>query len=158
MRHKWYHNIWDCVVTVSHWLYIRCINQFSCKHFPNVRWFIIVHKSLFAFRSCNTQIMTTMANTSADIISKMISNMCSSLKCIKLMYITRSLASCLNTLRPRQNGRHFPNTLFKCVISHENAWISIRFALKFVPEGLINNNPALVWIKYWHRLGDKPLF
>ena len=63
----------------------------------------------------------------------------------------------LNTLRPRQNGRHFPDDLYKCIFLNENVWILIRISLKFVPKGPINNNPALVQIMAWRRPGDKPL-
>ena len=63
----------------------------------------------------------------------------------------------LNTLRPRQNGRHFPDDLFKCIFLNENVWISIKNSLKFVPKGPIDNIPALVQIMVWRRLGDKPL-
>ena len=51
-----------------------------------------------------------------------------------------------NTLRPRQNVRHFPDDIFKCIFLNENIWISIKFSLKFVPKGPINNIPALVQI------------
>ena len=63
----------------------------------------------------------------------------------------------INTLRPRQNGRHFADDIFKCIFLNENAWISLKFSLKFVPKGPINNNPALVQIMAWRRSGDKPL-
>ena len=63
----------------------------------------------------------------------------------------------LNTLRPRQNGRHFPDDIFKCIFLNENVWISIKISLNFVPRGPINNIPALVQIMAWRRPGDKPL-
>ena len=63
----------------------------------------------------------------------------------------------LNTLRPRQNWRHFPEDILKSFSLYENAWISIKISLKFVPKGPINNNPALVQIMGWRRPGDKPL-
>ena len=63
----------------------------------------------------------------------------------------------LNTLRPRQNGRHFQDDIFKCIFLNENLWISIQISLKFVPKGPINNIPALVQVMAWHRSGDKPL-
>ena len=63
----------------------------------------------------------------------------------------------VNTLRPRQNGRHFPDDIFKCIFLNENVWISIKFSLKFVPKGPINNIPALVQMMAWRRPGDKPL-
>ena len=62
-----------------------------------------------------------------------------------------------NTLRPRQNGRHFPDETFKRIFLNENVWISIEISLKFVPRGPINNIPALVQIMAWRRPGDKPL-
>ena len=62
-----------------------------------------------------------------------------------------------NTLRPIQNGRHFPDDIFKFIILNENVWISIEVSLKFVPKGPINNIPALVQIMAWRRPGDKPL-
>ena len=63
----------------------------------------------------------------------------------------------VNTLRSRQNGRRFPDDIFKCIFVNENIWISIKFSLKFVPKGPINNIPALVQIIAWCRPGDKPL-
>ena len=63
----------------------------------------------------------------------------------------------LNTLRPRQNGRHFADDTFKRIFMNENVRISINISLKFVPNGLINNIPALVQIMAWRRPGDKPL-
>ena len=67
------------------------------------------------------------------------------------------IVSCLNTLRPRQNGRHFADDIFKCIFLNENVWIPIKISLKFVPKGPINDIPALVQIMAWRRPGDKPL-
>ena len=63
----------------------------------------------------------------------------------------------INTLRPRQNGRHFADDNFKCIFLNENAWIPIKISQKFVPQGPINNIPALVQIMTCCRPGDKPL-
>ena len=63
----------------------------------------------------------------------------------------------INTLRPRQDGRHFADAIFKCIFLNENAWIPIKISLEFVPEDPINNIPALVQIMAWRRPGDKPL-
>ena len=62
-----------------------------------------------------------------------------------------------NTLRPRQNGRHFPDDIFKWIFLNENVWISINISLKFVPRGPINNIPTLVQVMAWRRPGDKQL-
>ena len=63
----------------------------------------------------------------------------------------------LPTLRPRQNGRHFADDIFKWIFLNENVWTSIKISLKFVPRGPISNIPALVQIMAWRRSGDKPL-
>ena len=63
----------------------------------------------------------------------------------------------LNTLRPRQDGRRFPDDIFKCIFLNENARISLKKSLKFVPRVGINNIPALVQIMAWRRPGGKPL-
>ena len=79
------------------------------------------------FKSCNTKFINSMNNTT------------------------------FNTLRPRQNGRHFADAIFKRIFVNENIWIPIKISLKFVPKGSINNIPALVPIMAWRRPGDKPL-
>ena len=72
----------------------------------------------------------------------------------------------INTFRPRQDGRHFPDDIFNYIFLNENAWISIKISLKFVPKGPVNNIPssvqimapikrqAIIWtndgLVYWH--------
>ena len=63
----------------------------------------------------------------------------------------------INTLRPRQHGRHFADDTFKRILLNENVIISIKISLKFVSKSPINNIPALVQIMAWRRPGDKPL-
>ena len=62
-----------------------------------------------------------------------------------------------NTQRPRQNGRHLPDDIFKWIFLNENVWISINMSLMFVSRGPINNIPILVQVMAWRRPGDKPL-
>ena len=62
-----------------------------------------------------------------------------------------------NTLRPRQNGHNFADDTFKRIFMNENVKISINISLNFVPNGLINNIPALVQIMAWRLPGNKPL-
>ena len=64
----------------------------------------------------------------------------------------------IKTLRSRQNGHHLPDDIFKSIFLNENVWIAIKISLKFVPEGPINNIPALVQIMTWCHSGNKPLF
>ena len=40
---------------------------------------------------------------------------------------------------------------------NETVLILIKISMKFIPEGPINNIPALVQIMAWRRPGDKPL-
>ena len=63
----------------------------------------------------------------------------------------------INTLRPKQNGRHFPDDIFKWIFLNKNVWISINMSLEFFPRGPINNIPTLVQVMAWRRPGDKPL-
>ena len=50
-------------------------------------------------------------------------------------------------------------------IEAETKWMTLikttvfwlKFSLEFVPNGPINNKPALVQIMVWHQTGDKPL-
>ena len=63
----------------------------------------------------------------------------------------------LYSLRPRQNGRHFTDDIFKCIFLNENVWISLKLSLKFVPKVRIDVIPALVQIMAGRRPGDKPL-
>ena len=62
-----------------------------------------------------------------------------------------------NISRPRQNGCHFRDYIFKSNFLNENIWILLKVSLKFVPKGPINNNPAFVQIMAWRRPGDKSL-
>ena len=61
------------------------------------------------------------------------------------------------TLRPRQNGRHFADDVFKYIFLKKNVRISIYISLKFVCKGSISNIPAFVLIMAWRRPGDKLL-
>ena len=61
----------------------------------------------------------------------------------------------LNTSRPRQDGRHFPDNIFQCIFLNKNILIDV--SMKFAPKGPMNNIPVLVQIMAWGRSGDKPL-
>ena len=71
--------------------------------------------------------------------------------------MTSSCSFQVNTLRTRQNGRHFADDIFKCIFLNEHVWIPIKISTKVVPMGPINIIPALVQIMAWRRPGDKPL-
>ena len=71
--------------------------------------------------------------------------------------ISRHVESYIITLRPRQNGRHFADDIFKCIFFNESIWIWINISLNYVPKGPIDKMPALVQIMAWRCPGDKPL-
>ena len=76
---------------------------------------------------------------------------------VGLILLSVYVNQCVNTLRSRQNGPHFPDDIFKWIFLNENVWISINISLKFVPMDPINNIPTLVQVMAWRRPGDKPL-
>ena len=76
---------------------------------------------------------------------------------VKQLRLSMKPRATLNSLRPRQNGCHFADEIFKWIFLNENVWISINISLKFVPRGPINNIPTLVQVMVWRPPGDKPL-
>ena len=60
------------------------------------------------------------------------------------VFYALSLLSHINTLRPRQNGCHFSDDIFKLIFLSEKVWIMIKISLKIVPKHPIDNIPALV--------------
>ena len=63
----------------------------------------------------------------------------------------------LNLSFPGQNGRHFPNDIYKYNFKNETFRILIPISLKFVPKGPIDNKAALAKVMAWRRTGNKPL-
>ena len=104
----------------------------------------------YAYSKWHWKNILTTSESLMGSIWKIDSNICSTCFCCHVWYP-------LKTLRPRQNGRHFADDIFKCIFLNENIWIATKISMKFVPKGPINNIPALVEIKAWRRPGDKPL-
>ena len=63
----------------------------------------------------------------------------------------------VNSSPSGQNGCHFADDSFRCIFVNEKFCILIKISLKFVPEGPIDNNSALVQIMAWRQIGDKSL-
>ena len=53
---------------------------------------------------------------------------------------------CFNTLRPRQNGRHFADDTFKSIFMNENDWIKIKISSWFPRVQLTIFQH---WFRYW---------
>ena len=107
------------------WLFI---NHIYVKKNPD-----ILHQSTFVENTCNlaTSSVLTGGLTTADTMTH------------ADRVVTRHFPT-FNTLRPRQNGRHFADGTFRLIFLNENVKISTKISLKFVPMGPINNIPALV--------------
>ena len=71
---------------------------------------------------------------------------CSTQNHILKWHFEKKMPLLFNTLRPRQNGCHSADDIFKCIFLNENVQILIQFSLKFVSKGTINNIPTLVQV------------
>ena len=109
---------------------------------------------------CNEYLVSTVDtdawyfSTRAVVVPLLITYPCAS---SRLWVNSLMMGKLFNTSRLRQNGRHFPDGIFKWIFLNENVRSSIKISLKFVPGGPISNIPALVQIMVWRRPGDKPL-
>ena len=92
------------------------------------------------------QSLWTLTGTTAAALSRYLS-----------FFLSDTVIITLNTLRPRQDGRHLADDIFTCIFLNENCCNLIKFSLKYVRKGPIDNYLALVPIMAWRRLGDKPL-
>ena len=63
----------------------------------------------------------------------------------------------METLRPRQNVRHFADAIMKCISLNENARLWNKISMKYVLRGLIDNMAELIKIMARRRPDDKPL-
>ena len=52
---------------------------------------------------------------------------------LEMQRIYNNLTNDLNTLNPRQKGRHFPDHIFKSIFLYENDQISIHISLNYAP-------------------------
>ena len=120
----------------------------------------IMHRVNFWFKSMQT---TLYDNVSVNVVSFDWANSISPdvnttwIIANRILRNTFWSISYINLMRPIQNGRHFPDDIFKYIFLNEIVWISIRISLKFVPKGPINYIPTLVQTMAWRRAGDKPL-
>ena len=103
-------------------------------------------------------IMSTVKRTDIRVVIKVLPIVCcmNVISCAIVLMVF--IMAIVNTMRPRQDGCHFADDIFKRIFLNENVWIPIKISLKFVPKSPINNIPALVHIMAWRRLGDKPLY
>ena len=127
-----------------------CVISWNTKYFPSCQSKLhICQANVVSYKPCTLKEklllsfyrMIQFTSTWSTVIS-----------CVK-----NRCFSNVNTLRPRQNGHHFADNIYRCIFLNENVWIPIKISLEFVPKGPINNIPILVWIMAWRRPGTKPL-
>ena len=71
-----------------------------------------------------------------------------------------TLLSCkllINELWPEQNGWHIADDISRCIFLDKNHCSLIKFSLKLLPMGTINNKSALVQVMAWCLFSTKPL-
>ena len=132
---RYVHSQWETLLqssTVSHWLGAN------------------LKSALYGLRGCCNLSNEDISSHGVDLVLENSAfNIRRSMSCWKYSNIA---------LRPRQNGRHFADDIFKCIFLNEYVWFPIKILLKFVPKRLISNIPALFQkIMAWRRPGYKPL-
>ena len=125
-------------------------------HLLFILYAYLFSSSKYHYRRCHRSAPSADCGVLAGLVFKTVR----SENCVSIWHTIpyyRNYQKQISTLRPRQNGRHFPDDIFKCISFNENVWISIKISLKFVPKGPINNIPALLRIMAWRRPCDKRL-
>ena len=77
--------------------------------------------------------------------------------CFSSDLILSHVSRVFNPLKPRQNGRHFINDIFKVIFLHENSCIWFQISMPYIRKGPINNQSSLAPKMNWRRTGDKPV-
>ena len=75
----------------------------------------------------------------------------------KSCYLFNLHMKLVNSSSLEQNGCHFVDDSFKCILLYEKFPILIKILLNFIPKGPFDNNAALVYIMSWCWIGNKPL-
>ena len=86
----------------------------------------------------------------ATVASRKIALLCDCTRCCLLWWHFIKVAN-FSTLKPRQNGCHFADNIFKCICLDEDE-IFIKISLKFTPMVLTKDKSALVQVMSWHRM------
>ena len=96
--------------------------------------------------------------TSLSILGNVIIRQCSNAYAQnRWRYGICKLLASINTLKPRQNIRHFADDIFQSNFLNANVWILINISLKIVCSCPIDNIPTSFHIMAWCRPVDKPL-
>ena len=61
-------------------------------------------------------------------------------------------------MRPRQNACYFAGNISLYILLNRYIFVLTEISLKLIPEGSINNEPALTHMMAWHLTGEKPSY
>ena len=109
-----------------------CIKNLQVDDYREVMCFSLIHYHFVTYQIMSIAQRTVGARTTHDYASRQI-----------------------NVLRPRQDGRHFANDIFKCILLNGNIWILLKISLTLVPKVRINDILALVQITAWRRVKNR---
>ena len=133
------------------WIFKHIVAQIQLPNVCNVIskcvCFVKIVVFWFKFHSCLCRMILLMIKTSIGwdtpgtykFLIHVMTSYQTRVYSVTHMCVTRP--QMFNTLRPRQNGRRFPDDVFKSIFLNENVWIPLKISLKFVPNGPINNIP-----------------
>ena len=128
-----------------YWLSLCCVTAFYSRIFVGKGVFIKCQKKcVMSDTHFQWVIQTCIGKNGGSVVP--LSN-----------FIIDALLKLFSSMRPRQNGRHFTDDIFKCIFLNEKVRFFTKMSMKFVPWDPIDNNPVLVYIMVWRRPGDKPL-
>ena len=67
------------------------------------------------------------------------------------------LSYTFNTLRPKRNGQHFSDVIFKYIYLNKNIWTSIKISLEFVPRWFCKESHTYcnLWYYCWIKILEK---
>ena len=128
--------MWPTYISVFIWcIHYAYLFMVACRHamFLSVAfsfiWWIekLTMCLLFANVTCSTE--TNQQRGFTELLEA------TELLMFQILHITK-------TLRPKQNGRHFADDIFKCIFLNGDIWIPNNISLKLVPKG-----PGLSWVR-----------
>ena len=128
---------WNSMNIVSIWITQIFASKLANDGGTNL-WQSVFSNTQNDFATKNSKMDTKAADHRSIISTKHEQN--NPLKCYELMNCHMHI----NSSPPGQNGRHFADNTLRCIFANEKFCILITTSLKFVPKGVIDNNPSLV--------------
>ena len=129
----------------QHWLKLSLVTYLQPDHYMNQCW-LTVNWTLR-----NKLLLNFDQNERLEIKENVFENV------ICRMLVISFRPQCFNSSPPGQNGRLFADDIFRCIYTNEKFCILVKISLNLVRKGPNDNNPALVQVMAWHRIGNKPL-